>query len=138
VRQSNILQHREEETLKVKYTRIYTGEDGESHIEDVETEMTPVDFAPPAPAMDRSALIPSTAMHFLGVPAGWYGEPHPAPRRQFMLILQGEAETSVSNGDRRRCVPGSVFLLEDTTGKGHDLRVLGNDYLLMAVVRVAD
>lgn len=120
----------------MKYTRIYADQNGESHMEDVDVNLAPVDFAPPAPPMDLSAVIPSTAMHFLGVPAGWYGEPHVAPRRQFIFFLRGEGETSVSDGDTRRCVPGSVFLLEDTTGKGHDLRALGSEYLLMAVVRV--
>jgi hypothetical protein len=122
----------------VKYARIYADEDGESHFEDIDASMSPVDFAPPALPMDLSALIPSSAIGFLGVPAGWYGEPHPSPRRQFILFLAGQAEASASDGALRRCLPGSVFLLEDTTGKGHDLRVLGAEYLLMAVVRLAD
>lgn len=122
----------------MKYTRVYADPDGESHMEDVSFEMTPVDFAPPAPPMDRSELTPSSAVHFLGVPAGWYGQPHPAPRRQFIFILQGEGETRTSDGHVRRCIPGSIFLLEDTTGKGHDLRVVGDVYLLMSVVRIAD
>lgn len=121
----------------MNYTRIYADEHGDSHLEDVDIDMVPVDFAPPAPPMDRSDLFPSTAMHFLGVPPGWYGEPHPAPRRQFIFVLAGEGETTVSDGEVRRCQPGSIFLLEDVWGTGHDLRALGDEYLLMAVVRVA-
>ena len=34
--------------------------------------------------------------------------------------------------------PGAVLLLDDTIGKGHDLRVLGDEYLQLAVVSVAD
>jgi hypothetical protein len=31
------------------YTRLYADETGESHYEDIEAELTPRDFAPPAP-----------------------------------------------------------------------------------------
>jgi len=33
---------------KVNYVRLYTDESGESHFEDLELELPPVDFAPPA------------------------------------------------------------------------------------------
>ena len=33
---------------KVNYVRLYTDESGESHFEDFELELPPVDFAPPA------------------------------------------------------------------------------------------
>ena len=33
----------------MKYTRIYCDVDGKSHFEDVYVDVTPVDFAPPAP-----------------------------------------------------------------------------------------
>lgn len=120
-----------------RYTRIYADEEGESHFEDVEVPMSPVDFAPPAPPMDLSAMTVGSGIGFLGVPAGWYGEPHPAPRRQFILFLAGQGEVAVSDGEARRYLPGSVVLLEDTTGKGHDLRVVGDEYLSMAVVPLA-
>jgi hypothetical protein len=51
---------------------------------------------------------------------------------------QWHGEATASSDERRRCVPGATFLLEDRAGKGHDLRTLGNEALLMAVVRVGD
>ena len=32
----------------MKLTRVYADADGESHVEDIEVEFSPVDFAPPA------------------------------------------------------------------------------------------
>ena len=39
-----------------KYTRVYSDENGETHFEDVEIELSLVDFAPPAPALLLSAF----------------------------------------------------------------------------------
>ena len=95
-------------------------------------------FAPPAPPVDLSPLMPSTNVAFLGIPAGWNGPPHPAPRRQFVFVLTGEIEGAVSDGVVRRAGPGSVVLLEDTSGKGHTVRNVGNDYALLAIVQLPD
>jgi len=38
----------------------------------------------------------------------------------------------------RHFAPGSVMLVEDTSGKGHTTRVVGNDYGLVAVVQLPD
>jgi hypothetical protein len=122
----------------MKYVRVYADQNGDSHVEDVEVVMSLIDFAPPAPPVDVSPLMPSTKIGFLGFPAGWDGPPHPAPRRQFLFLLTGEFEGAVSDGEVRRFAPGSVVLLEDTSGKGHASRVVGDDDVLMAVVQLAD
>ena len=122
----------------MKYVHVYADQNGDSHIEDVEVGMSLTNFAPPAPPVDVSPLMSSTKVGFLGAPAGWYGPPHPAPRRQFVFVLTGELEGAVSDGEVRRLAPGSVVLLEDTWGKGHSTRVVGNDYALLAVVQLPD
>jgi hypothetical protein len=122
----------------MKYVRIYTDQNGDSHFEDVEVAMSLINFAPPAPPVDVSPLMSSTTVGFLGFPAGWYGPPHPAPRRQFLFLLTGEGEVAVSDGEVRHFAPGSVMLAEDTWGKGHTTRVVGNEYGLVAVVQLPD
>jgi hypothetical protein len=122
----------------MKYVRVYADQNGDSHFEDVEVAMSLTDFAPPAPPLDVSPLMPSTKVGFLSAPAGWYGPPHPAPRRQFLFVLTGELEGAVSDGEVRRFAPGSVVLVEDTSGKGHTTRVVGNDDVLLAIVQLAD
>jgi hypothetical protein len=120
------------------YARIYADAAGESHFEDVESELIARDFAPPAPPFDVSPVMPATGVAFVRFPAGWYGDWHPTPRRQFFIFLAGEFVGETSDGDRRRFGPGSVSLLEDITGKGHRSWVVGDDDVLAAVVQVPD
>jgi len=122
----------------MKYVRVYADQNGDTHFEDVEVGMSLTNFAPPAPPVDVSPLMPSTIVAFLSAPAGWYGPPHPAPRRQFLFVLTGELEGAVSDGEVRRVGPGSVMLLEDTWGKGHSTRVVGKDSALGAIVQLPD
>jgi len=122
----------------MKYTRLYADENGESHFEDVELEFVPVDFAPPAPAVNVSAFAAATRFGFLSAPPGGYGDWHPTPKRQVFFYLSGEMEAKVSDGEVRRFGIGSVTLVEDTKGKGHTSRVVGTKDVLLAVVQLED
>jgi quercetin dioxygenase-like cupin family protein len=122
----------------MNYVRVYADQNGDSHFEDVEVALSPTDFAPPAPPIDVSPPMQATAVAFLGFHPGYEGPAHPAPRRQFVFVLTGEAEVDVSDGEMRRVAPGSVVLLEDTWGKGHTTRVVGNGSALAAVVQLSD
>ena len=123
---------------KMKYTRVYADASGESHFEDVEVKLAPVDFAPPAPPLNLSAFTPATRFGFLSAPPGWFGDWHPTPKRQILFYLKGEIEAEVSDGEVRRFVPGSVTLVEDTTGKGHRSRVVSDAEVIAAVVQLED
>jgi hypothetical protein len=120
------------------YSRVYADETGESHYEDVDAEMEIQDFAPPAPPFFLSSKMPATGVAFVRFPAGWNGDWHPTPRRQFFFFLAGTFAGETSDGDRRNYGPGSVVLLDDTTGKGHRAQVVGSNDVLAAVVQVPD
>jgi len=120
------------------YSRYYADAAGESHIEDVQPELTPRDFAPPAPPLHLSPITPATGLAFVRFPAGWDGDWHPTPRRQIFIFLSGQLEGETSDGDRRSYGPGSAALLEDTTGKGHRAWVVGEEDVLAAVVQLPD
>lgn len=122
----------------MKYVRVYTDSNGETHFEDIEVEFTNVEFAPPAPLLNVSALTPASKFGFLSAPPGWFGDWHPAPKRQFIFYLAGEIEAEVSDGEVRRFGPGSVTLVEDTTGKGHVSRVVSTNEVLGVVVQLDD
>lgn len=119
------------------YSRLYADRDGESHFEDGELPLSAVDFAPPAPPLCLSELRPAARFALFGMPAGWVGDFHPAPRRQFFFILSGRIDVRASDGELRRFPAGSVLLMEDTTGRGHASWSVGGD-ALAAVVQLPE
>jgi quercetin dioxygenase-like cupin family protein len=121
----------------VKYVRVYADQSGDTHFEDVDIDMPLADFAPPAPRVHLSAFVESAGVGFLCLPRGWTSPPHSSPRRQFVFVLSGEGEAEVSD-EVRRVGPGAVVLLEDTTGKGHIARVIGDKDVLLAVVQLPE
>jgi hypothetical protein len=124
---------------RARYTRLFTDESGESHFEELEVGLSPVDFAPPAAPLNIAQFLPTTESLWVGAPAGWAGEnPHPTPQRQIFVLSQGEYEITASDGTVRRFRQGDVLLLEDTWGKGHSTRIVGNDEALLFAVVLAD
>ena len=121
----------------VHYVRVVTDPEGQTHFADAVLTFELVDFAPPAPPISVSALFDADNVSFISSPAGWYGDWHPAPRRQFVVVLAGELEVAVSDGEVRRFGPGSFCLLEDTTGKGHASRVVSTTRALAAAIPLA-
>lgn len=108
-----------DETRKIAVTRMYHDESGESHFIDEMVEVTAANFAPPAPSLYVSEGVPAKQVVYLFLPKGWEGDFHPAPRRQFMTMISGSLESTVSDGETRHFVPGNTTLTEDTEGKGH-------------------
>jgi hypothetical protein len=122
-----------------RYVRLYADEEGESHFEDVEIPLLPVDYAPPAAPLNIAQFLPTAQSLWAGAPVGWGGEtPHPAPQRQILSILQGECEVTASDGEVRHFPVGSVLLVEDTWGQGHSTRVTSTEAVLFFVVALAD
>lgn len=122
----------------VKYTRLYSDSKGESHFEDMEAKLSLVEFAPPAPPVYLSEFTQTTQFGYLRVPAGLFGDWHPTPKRQIFFYLSGEIEAETSDGEVRRFGPGSITLVEDTSGRGHTSRVVGTEDVLLAVVQLKD
>lgn len=118
----------------MKYTRIYADADGESHLQDVTPEMKPADHA-----STMSELIAGKGVVFRETGSDEYFiDWHNAPRRQFVVNLSGEVEIEVSDGETRRFGPGSILLAEDTTGKGHISRGVGNSKRQVLFIPLAD
>jgi len=119
----------------MKYTRVYSTSDGESHFEDLELAFSPADFAPPAPPIDTTEFSKAGQFGYLRFRPGWFGDWHPA-KRQVMLILSGKFEVAASDGESRIFNPGEIAILEDTEGKGHRTRIAGDDDGIVAVVQL--
>jgi quercetin dioxygenase-like cupin family protein len=112
--------------VSVAYVRLYADSEGETHFEDV--ELASEERTGQAGARTAvSATIPVEGLIFRRVlDDGAADTPHNAPYPVFIVTLAGEAEVTVSDGERRVFGPGSVVLVEDTVGRGHVTRPLGD------------
>ena len=117
--------------------RVYTGDDGKSHIEEVELALEP--FVDTEGAYgEGTPLQGANGITFRLAPPGYVLEWHCAPRRQYTITLQGRAEIEVGDGTIKPVGPGDVLLAEDLTGQGHITRVVGSQPRLYAVVPLGD
>ena len=107
------------------YVRLYTGSDGETHFEDVHLTAT-IERHGSGAQTAVTPLVPVEGLIFRRVvdPA-ISDEPHNAPYPLFIITLAGAAEVTVSDGETRIFGAGAVVLAEDTTGKGHTTRDVG-------------
>jgi hypothetical protein len=117
----------------VNYFRIYTGADGETHFEDLE-----IDLDEASGQSSLSRLYPASGVIFRRSPADQFIDWHPAPRRQFVITLSGEAEVEASDGEVRRIGPGTIMLADDTTGQGHITRGIGTEERLSIFIPLLD
>ncbi len=99
-------------------TRIYTGDDNQSHFEDIEVELSPQAVG------QLSERIPATGLIFRETGGDYDLDFHNAPRRQYVVNLDGAVEITVGSGEKRVIGPGEVFLAEDTSGQGHISRAV--------------
>jgi hypothetical protein len=74
----------------------------------------------------------------LRLKAGAVEDWHNAPQAWFLIVLQGASEVTTSDGQVRHFGPGSVVLLDDTTGKGHQTRAVGTIDHIAAVIPIAE
>jgi quercetin dioxygenase-like cupin family protein len=95
--------------------RLYAGNDGESHMEELDLASHP----------ELTALQGAKGVVFRSTPPGPFSDWHTAPRRQYINTLSGEAEIGLGDGTIHRLRPGDVNMAEDLTGHGHTTRVVG-------------
>ncbi len=98
----------------MKIVRVYTGDDGKSHFEDVE-----LSYGPKEGSGSRTELEAATGIIFRETSGDYDLDWHTAPRRQYIINLDAGVEITVSDGETRVIGAGEVFLVEDVTGKGH-------------------
>jgi len=122
----------------MRYARIYCDAEGTSHFEDLDIEVLPTDYAPPAPPLDASEPIPVSNAVLASFRAGWFGAWHPTPRRQLYFNLSGRLEVGVSDGEVRILEPGDIVLVEDVMAPGHTTRAVGEGASTGVFVHLAE
>ncbi|MBM7784880.1 cupin domain-containing protein [Tenggerimyces flavus] len=105
--------------MNLRYTRLFTGDDGLSHFEDVDVELHPDVPAPGELAV--SAPLQASAVLFAAGPKEGSHPEQPESRRQLIIGLQGSAEI-ITRDETRTLGPGDVLLAEDLEGPGHASR----------------
>ena len=115
--QSEALAGDGEKTMTI--VRLYTGPDNQSHFEDVQIPLKStgkIGFI--------SELTKATGIVFRETGGDYNYEFHTAPRRQYVVNLEGEVEIEVGDGTKRVLRSGDILLAEDTTGQGHISRAV--------------
>jgi hypothetical protein len=93
---------------------LYVDEKGETHFRDIEVE-----WVEEGPAGKLSKRQAATGIIFREVQPSYDLDWHPAPRRQYIINLDAGVQITASDGEVRTIGAGEVFLVEDTSGKGH-------------------
>jgi hypothetical protein len=100
----------------MKYIRLYSGDDGQSHFEELS-----MDWIDAAIGKISQPFNISDAMfgYVEDVPEiSW----HNPPCRQYIILLKGSMEIEVGSGISQVFNEGDVLLAEDTVGQGHITR----------------
>jgi mannose-6-phosphate isomerase-like protein (cupin superfamily) len=121
-----------------RYPRIWTDAEGESHFQDAQADFHLANYAPPAPPFLISATMAASRYLFVSTPPGYFGDLHPTPCRQLLAVLKGAAEVQTSDGETRIIHAGDCVLAEDTTGKGHRSRNVGEEGVVALFVQLPD
>jgi hypothetical protein len=93
---------------------IYVDAKGETHFRDIEVE-----WVEERPGGKLSRRLPATGIIFRQTGGDYDLDWHPAPRRQYIINLDGGVQITASDGETRTIGAGEVLLVEDVTGKGH-------------------
>lgn len=96
--------------------RIYTGEDGKTHFEDLDL----LSHDEHTELLREKATL--TLRRF---PADYYSDWHTAPRPQYIIILSGQMEIGIGDGTKRQFGPGDIVFADDLTGQGHTTASVG-------------
>jgi quercetin dioxygenase-like cupin family protein len=120
----------------MKYARLYSGKNGQSHFEPATLKLDEADYRPPAPMVFVSHAYQTDGVQFIRLPSGWAADSISPPKKQFLICLKGHLEVTAGDGDKRTFGPGDTILMEDIDGKGHRTRVKGDDECLAAVIPI--
>jgi hypothetical protein len=94
----------------MKFYRLYSGADGQSHLEPLDSSRASEFFnatRPAAGVLFRNDFAPHIVNY------------HRAPHRRWVITLSGSVVIGLGNGTQETFLPGDVFLAEDLTGQGH-------------------
>lgn len=94
----------------IKAFRLFTGPDGDSHVE--------------RGGVDTTAMIKADTIHFKETPAHSSFDWHPDPVPQYVITLSGILRFETRGGETFDLHPGDVLIATDDTGTGHKWQLI--------------
>src|SRR5258705_10382790 len=98
----------------MKVTRLFTGADGKTKVEEYE-----VPLKPQGRGTELSEAVAVESLQFRRTNQDYNLDWHPAPRRQYVATPGAGSEIELEGGRKLRLGPGHILLSVDTTGPGH-------------------
>jgi membrane-bound lytic murein transglycosylase len=129
----------------LSFTHLWADTKGVSHFRDEKlsfeaaTPENPAAGTTSRPNPDPEALVSlplrgAIGATFLYLKRAAVEDWHRAPRRMFLIAVQGMSEVTASDGEVRRFGLGSILLMDDLTGKGHITRAVGTlDHIALTI-----
>jgi carbonic anhydrase len=102
------------EDRSVRIHNLYEDASGQSHWRDLD-----VDLSEKTATGRLSKPVAVSALIFRETLPDYDLDWHPAPRRQYIINLEGGVQITASDGESRVIGAGEVILVEDVSGKGH-------------------
>jgi hypothetical protein len=99
---------------------LYEDANGISHFRDIEIE-----FVEERNFSKLSKRLQATGIIFRETSGDYDLDWHPAPRRQYIVNLEGGVQITASDGESRIIGAGEIVLVEDISGKGHLSKAIG-------------
>lgn len=97
----------------IKAYLLYTGEDGDSHIQ--------------TGSVQNERLVEAQSIIFRETPAHSTLDWHVAPTTQYVITLAGVLEFTTRGGGVFTVHPGEILVATDTTGTGHKWRLVNDE-----------
>ena len=116
----------------MQVVRIYTGDDGESHFEEIDLSYEKIAES------ERTAVENAENIHFRRYQPGGFIDWHTAPRRQYVITLEGQVEVGLGDGTKRVFGVGDVLLADDLTGRGHTTAVYGGKVRVSVAIPLSE
>jgi hypothetical protein len=112
----------------MQIVRVYSGNDGESHLEELTSDQL----------AKLASRIGNGPVNLNRRSSPSFSDYHTAPRRQYVVMMAGTFEIETADGTKCRLVPGDVLVAEDLTGHGHIARGIGRKERVSLAVPLAD
>jgi hypothetical protein len=129
----------------LSFTHLWADANGVSHFRDEKlsfeaaTPENPTAGTASRTNPDPQALVAlplrgATGATFLYLKRAAVEDWHRAPRRMYLIAVQGMSEVTAGDGQVRRFGLGSILLMDDLTGKGHITRAVGDvDHIALTI-----